>query len=147
MFWSHEIAQSLLVLDTRYFFPKHEGNNFEDDRQYRTLIRASRVYNTFLANSFAKSFFIGIIRIANAKSRTTTSRHWKIETSTQVEHVTSKIRLEEGFIFCPNIYLQWPFKIYKYFLLHNIARVFKNTHLSYVYLSIILLSICNYLKI
>lgn len=58
----------------------------------------------------------------------------------------SKIRLEEGFEFHPNIYLQWPFKDYIY-LLHNIAQVFKNTHLSYVYLFIVLLSIYNYLKI
>jgi len=47
------------------------------------------------------------------------------------------IRLEERFRFHSNIYLQWPFKDYKYFLLHSIIRVFKNTHLSYIYLFII----------
>lgn len=31
-----------------------------------------------------------------------------------------KIHLEEGFRLRSNIYLQWPFKDYKYFLLHSI---------------------------
>lgn len=45
--WSHEIAQSLLVLDIKvFFFLLNEGNNFEDNRQGGTLIRISRECTT-----------------------------------------------------------------------------------------------------
>jgi len=58
----------------------------------------------------------------------------------------SKTRSEEGFGFHSNIYLQWPFKNYKYSYC-TVSLEFLKTHLSYVYLFIVLLSICNYSKI
>lgn len=58
---------------------KHEENNFKDNRQDGTLIRTctSRKFTIHFWQIRLTSFFIGIIRIANAKSEMTTSRYWK----------------------------------------------------------------------